>query len=41
MVSKCSVILGLTKPIHVATLGSTVDEMVNLATLAVIQAQSE
>jgi len=35
------VILGLTKPIHVATLGSTVDEMVNLATLAVIQAQSE
>ena len=35
------VILGLTKPIHVATLGSTVDEMVNLATLAVIQAQSK
>ena len=35
------VILGLTKPLHVATLGSTVDEMVNLATLAVIQAQSE
>ena len=35
------VILGLTKPIHVTTLGSTVDEMVNLATLAVIQAQSE
>ena len=35
------VILGLTKPIHVATLGSTVDEMVNLAILAVIQAQSE
>ncbi|WP_315100307.1 NADP-dependent malic enzyme [Capnocytophaga sputigena] len=35
------IILGLTKPIHVATLGSTVDEMVNLATLAVIQAQSE
>ena len=35
------VILGLTKPIHVATLGSTVDEMMNLATLAVIQAQSE
>lgn len=35
------VILGLTKPIHVTTLGSTVDEMVNLATLAVIQAQSK
>ena len=35
------VILGLTKPIHVATLGSTVDEMVNLATLAVIQSQSK
>ncbi|ATA68250.1 NADP-dependent malic enzyme [Capnocytophaga cynodegmi] len=31
--------LGLTKAIHVTTLGSTVDEMVNLATLAVVDAQ--
>lgn len=33
------IILGLSKPIHVSTLGSSVDEMVNLATLAVIDAQ--
>lgn len=33
------IILGLSKPIHVTTLGSSVDEMVNLATLAVIDAQ--
>lgn len=33
------IILGLSKPIHITTLGSSVDEMVNLATLAVIDAQ--
>ncbi|MDO4228530.1 MAG: NADP-dependent malic enzyme [Capnocytophaga sp.] len=33
------IVLGLDKAIHVTTLGSTVDEMVNLATLAVIDAQ--
>ncbi|ATA89350.1 malic enzyme [Capnocytophaga stomatis] len=31
--------LGLTQAIHVTTLGSSVDEMVNLATLAVVDAQ--
>ena len=35
------VIMGLTKPIHITTIGSTVDEMVNLATLAVIEAQGK
>ena len=35
------VILGLSKPIHITTIGSTVDEMVNLATLAVIDAQQK
>ncbi|GJH40240.1 malic enzyme [Capnocytophaga sp. HP1101] len=35
------VIIGLSKPIHITTLGSTVDEMVNLATLAVIDAQQK
>lgn len=33
------IILGLSKPIHVTTLGSSVDEMLNLATLAVVDAQ--
>lgn len=33
------VILGLSKPVYITLLGSTVDEMVNLATMAVIQAQ--
>lgn len=33
------IVLGLSKPIHVTTLGSSVDEMVNLATLAVVDAQ--
>jgi len=33
------IILGLQKPIHIATVGSTTDEMVNLATLAVVDAQ--
>ncbi|MDO5105767.1 NADP-dependent malic enzyme [Capnocytophaga sp.] len=33
------IILGLSQPIHVTTLGASVDEMVNLATLAVIDAQ--
>ena len=35
------VILGLSKPIHITTIGSTVDEMVNLATLAIIDAQQK
>jgi malate dehydrogenase (oxaloacetate-decarboxylating) (NADP(+)) len=35
------VILGLSKSIHICTLGSTAEEMVNLATLAVIDAQNK
>ena len=33
------VILGLSKPVHVLQLGASVDEMVNMAAIAVIDAQ--
>jgi malate dehydrogenase (oxaloacetate-decarboxylating)(NADP+) len=35
------VILGLSKPVHVLTLGSSVDEMVNMAALAVVDCQEK
>ncbi|PWG05759.1 NADP-dependent malic enzyme [Polaribacter aquimarinus] len=35
------VILGLSKPIHILQLGSSVDEMVNMAALAVVDAQEK
>ena len=33
------VILGLSKPVHVLQLGASVDEMVNMAALAAVDAQ--
>jgi malate dehydrogenase (oxaloacetate-decarboxylating)(NADP+) len=35
------VILGLSKPVHILQLGSSVDEMVNMAALAVVDAQEK
>ncbi|MFJ1430808.1 NADP-dependent malic enzyme [Capnocytophaga canimorsus] len=33
------ILMGLSKPVHIIQLGATVDEMVNLATIAVVDAQ--
>lgn len=33
------ILMGLSKPVHVMPLGTTVDEMVNLATIAIVDAQ--
>ncbi|MGB0880859.1 MAG: phosphate acyltransferase, partial [Polaribacter sp.] len=35
------VILGLSKPVHVLQLGASVDEMVNMAALAVVDCQEK
>jgi malate dehydrogenase (oxaloacetate-decarboxylating)(NADP+) len=35
------IILGFSKPVHVLTLGSSVDEMVNMAALAVVDCQEK
>jgi malate dehydrogenase (oxaloacetate-decarboxylating)(NADP+) len=35
------VILGLDKPVHILQLGSSVDEMVNMSALAVVDAQQK
>ena len=35
------VILGMSKPVHIMQLGASVDEMVNMAALAVVDAQQK
>ena len=35
------IILGLSKPVHILQLGASVDEMVNMAALAVVDAQEK